>query len=535
MRAELVVARVTAGRAVRAAVAWAIAFAVYLAVSALGYVSTYPDPAERRLLAASLGSNAGINAIFGPARKIDTVGGFTEWRAVGVISLVGAVWGLLLGTRLLRGEEDSGRWELLLAGRTTRRRAGAEAVAGLGVGVVVLWAVPAGVTALIGTSADIRFGVGESLLLGLTSVASAAVFLLVGAVTSQLAATRRQAAALAAAALAVAYALRLVADAGTRLEWLRWLTPLGWAEQVHPLTGADPVALIPVAGVVVALTGVTVVLAGRRDLAASALPDRVRARPQRWSSSSVTGLTVRLVRPLALGWIAVTGSAGLVFGLVAKTAAHVVDDSAAVRREFARFGVDGSGARTYLGVAFVIVAVLAALAAATSIAALRGEEAGGQLDHLLARPVARCAWLFGRVGIGALVVTVAAVLAACTAWLGAASQGSDVGLGVLLTAGVNVLPVAWFVLGVGVLVFGLLPRMASAACYALVAWSFLMVLVGSVLPVNHWLLDTSPLEHVAAAPAVSPNWTSWVVLAGLAVLCAGAGAAYFGRRDLAGE
>ena len=536
MPAELVIARVTAGRAVRAGLVWAVAFAAYLAVSALGYVSTYPDALSRRLVAASLGSNAGINAIFGPARHIDTVAGFTEWRAVGVLSLVGAVWGLLLGTRLLRGEEDAGRWELLLAGRTTRRRAGAEAIAGFGVGALVLWAIPALVAVLVGTSSKVGFSVGGSLLLALTPVACAAVFLLVGALTSQLAATRRQAAAYAAAALAVAYTLRAVADARTDIGWLRWLAPLGWAEQVRPLTGADPVALLPVAAALAVLGGAAVHLAGRRDLGASALSDRTLARPATRLLGGVTGLTVRLVRPLALGWTLAVAGAGLVFGLVAKTAARAVEDSGgAVRREFAQLGAGGSGARAYLGVAFLVIAVLVALAAAASVAALRTEEAEGRLVHLVARPVARTAWLLGRVGTGAVVVTFAALLAATTAWLGAASQGAGVGFGVLFEAAVNVLPVAWLVLGIGILAFGLHPRAASATCYTLVAWSFLMLLVGSVLRANHWLLDTSLLKHLAAAPAVSPDWTSLAVLTALAMLCTAVGSTCFARRDLAGE
>ena len=48
--------------------------------------------------------------------------------------ILGAVWGLLTSTRLLRGEEDSGRWDLLLCGQTTRRGATAQAIAGLGAG-----------------------------------------------------------------------------------------------------------------------------------------------------------------------------------------------------------------------------------------------------------------------------------------------------------------------------------------------------------------------------------------------------------------
>ena len=59
------------------------------------------------------------------------------------LMILGAVWGLLTGTRLLRGEEDQGRWELLLAGGPRRARATGQALAGLGAGVAVLWALTA--------------------------------------------------------------------------------------------------------------------------------------------------------------------------------------------------------------------------------------------------------------------------------------------------------------------------------------------------------------------------------------------------------
>ena len=72
--------------------------------------------------------------------------GFTVFKVGMTLMVLGAVWGLLTGTRLLRGEEDAGRWELLLAGQTTRRRATAQALAGLGAGVVVLWAITAVIT-----------------------------------------------------------------------------------------------------------------------------------------------------------------------------------------------------------------------------------------------------------------------------------------------------------------------------------------------------------------------------------------------------
>ena len=71
------------------------------------------------------------------------------------LMILGAVWGLLTSTRLLRGEEDSGRWELLLAGQTTRRGAAVQALGGLGAGVVVLWALTAVITVLTGRDSKV--------------------------------------------------------------------------------------------------------------------------------------------------------------------------------------------------------------------------------------------------------------------------------------------------------------------------------------------------------------------------------------------
>ena len=135
------------------------------------------------------------------------------------LMILGAVWGLLLSTKLLRGEEDDGRWDLLLSGQTTRRGAATQALAGLGAGLLVLWAITAVITVLSGRSSSVDIAAGPSLFFALAMVATACMFLAVGALTSQLAATRRQAASFAAAFLGVAYAIRMIADAGVGLHW----------------------------------------------------------------------------------------------------------------------------------------------------------------------------------------------------------------------------------------------------------------------------------------------------------------------------
>jgi ABC-2 type transport system permease protein len=131
-------------------------------------------------------------------------------------------------------------------------------------------------------------------------------------------------------------------------------------------------------------------------------------------------------------------------------------------------------------------------------------------------------------------VVLAGALAGVAAWVGAASQGADIGFGELLGAGLNVSPPAVFVLGIGCLAYGLWPRGAIGVAYGLVAWSFLVETISAVVDSNHWLRDTSPVLHIAPVPAAAPNWAAAVWLVGLGAVAAAAGIAAFGRRDLVG-
>jgi len=128
---ETVVLRRTARRACRSGALWGYVFGAFVASTAWSYSSLYRTPHQRDALAAAFGSNRATIALFGPAPMLQTSAGFTVLKTFLTLSLIGAVWGLMTSTRLLRGEEDAGRWEVLLTGATTRGRATAQAVCGL--------------------------------------------------------------------------------------------------------------------------------------------------------------------------------------------------------------------------------------------------------------------------------------------------------------------------------------------------------------------------------------------------------------------
>jgi polyether ionophore transport system permease protein len=531
-RAAAAVAIQTARRAARSSLGWGAVFGLFVVSSVTNFTTTAKTPAARAQLAASLG--AGFRALFGTSRQLDTVAGFTAWRSVGVCSLIGAVWALLLATRTLRGEEQAGRWELLLAGQTTRRGAATQAMAGLGAGLLWLWAVTAAAAVAIGATDQARFSLTASLFLATAMVASAGVFLAVGALASQLTSTRRHANALGAGVLGACFLLRMVADSDARIQWLRWASPLGWIEELHPLTGSRALALVPLVALTTGVAASAAGLAGRRDLGASTVPAGDSAPARTRLLGSPIGLALRLGQGVIIGWAAALAIGGLVGGLVAQSVSTAVNGASSINQAITRLGGHQSGAATYLGIVFPIGAALVAFAAAGQLAATRDDEAEGYADHLLVRPVSRVRWLTGRLAVSAGLVLVASLVFGLAAWAGAATQHSGIGWWQMIQAGSNIAPPSLCILGLGTLVYGLWPRLATMVGYGLVAWSFLVQLIGTVVTTNRFLLDTSVLHHVTPAPAADPNWTSagWLVALGLAA--ATAGIAAFQRRDLAG-
>lgn len=528
----LVPGRVVVRRVWRGALIWGAVFGLTVWSVVSNFAKVYPTAADRAREAATYGANVGLQAIFGPVHHIDTVAGYLAFHMIGILGLVGAVWGLLAGTRLLRGEEEAGRWELLLSGPTTRRRAVASSVAGLDVGLLVLWGLTAAVIVVMGRGPNANFSVSASLFAASAAAAAAAIFLAVGALCSQLAATRRQAAALAAGAFGVVYVIRVVAYSGsTSLRWMRWASPLGWVDELRPLTGSRPLVLLPIVGTIAALVALTIFLAGRRDLGASVLPASDAAPARTRVLSGPLGLGYRLGLRPALGWIGGLAAGGIIMGTIAKsTAVAMANQSGGI---FQRLG-GAAGGSAFMGVIFFVVALLVGLAAAGQVEATRDEEAEGYLDHLLARPLTRWSWLAGRIALAAGALVVAGVVTGLFTWLGAAITGAGLSFSTLLGAGVNVVPVGIFVLGIGTLVHGLVPRFAAAAAYGLVAWSLIVGIVGAAIGASQWLLDLSALEQVSRAPAEAVRWDGVVTLTVLGVAAAAVGAWRFARRDLAG-
>jgi ABC-2 type transport system permease protein len=507
-------------------VTFAYLFAVYSFIQPLGYRGAYPALPARLAFARNFGGNTGLRLFYGEPHDLLTVAGYSAWRVGGTLAIAAAAFGMVATVQALRGEEDAGRTELVLAGIISRRTAYWSAMAAIGTATLILWAVE-----FAGFVAG-RLPVAGSAYLALATASVVPVFAGLGAVASQIAPSRRIALELGGGAVALFLLLRAVADTASGAGWLRWATPLGWAEEMRPFTGARPVVLLLPAVASAVLLGTSARLGAGRDVGSGLLPARDSAEPRLALLSSPTAQALRSQRDSLIAWTGSFAVFAFILGVVSGgvSPADIPQNTA---RQLGRLGSGSIATPTgYLSFIFFFVMLAVSLFACAQIGAARREEAGQQLETLLALPVSRIRWLGGRLLLAVCGATVISLTSGLLTWAGAASSGVSVSLPRSLEAGANCLPVVALFLGVAALAYAITPRASAAISYGIVTVTFLWQAAGALLGAPRWLVDLTPFAHVGLVPAQSFRAGDAAIMIGIGLAAALAALAVFRHRDL---
>jgi len=508
---------------------FALLFALIGYASAAGYRGAYPTLSDRIGFDHSFGQNQMFRLFYGVPRDLLSVGGYSAWRVAGFCSILAGAWGITSAVSALRGEEEAGRAETVLAAPVTRVQMFCAAIVALALGTVALW-----LATLLGLIAA-GLALDGSAYLALATVAPAFALGAGGALASQLAATRRLALELASAGLALALAARVVADTATGLGWLRWATPLGWSEQMRAFTGPRPVVIALFVLASALLLALAAKLATMRDLDSGLLQGSDSHPPRLSLLSSPMALALREERLSLTVWIAGTALYGLITGMLS-TSISKTNLPTGLQHELAKLGAGSittpAGA---LGFYFLFFLVIVCLFACAQIAAVRREEAQARVETLLVAPLSRGRWLAGRGLLACAGAAAVALTAALTAWAGALTQGAGISLWRMLEAGANCLPLALMFLGLGLLAFGLVPRASSALAYGLLAAAFVWELFGSLLGASHWLVQLTPFQHVGLVPGQAIRLGDGALMLAVALASSLLAWRTFARRDLVGS
>jgi polyether ionophore transport system permease protein len=379
------VARRLAADARTRALSFSALFFVVVWANAAGYRSTYPHAQDRLTLVANFADNKAARMLYGAGHDLVTVGGYTAWRAGGLLALFAGLFGIFASARAMRGEEESGRTELVLVGALTRTSAYRAALFGIaatigGLGIATLLAGVAGALPVRGSG-----------FLALVLLSVATVYVAVGAVASQVFPTRRSALGASAGVLGLDFLLRIVADTTDHFA-LHWFAPLGWAEEMRAFSGSrTAVLLLPIASTFLLLAGAGV-LHAHRDLGGAYVAPHDLAEARTGLLSSPFALAVRLDRATVATWTGAIAVFSFVIGTVAKSV-EKLELPQSVRDQIAKLGgIDITRAKGYVGLTFVIFVFVIGLFVCGQFSTARDEETAHRLETLFALPYGRVRW-----------------------------------------------------------------------------------------------------------------------------------------------
>lgn len=503
-----------------------------------------------------------ISTALGTVLDPEALQGMAEMAATPVMALIGGpgygfdaitvprffagLYGayLMLGAALMsmttisrhtRAEEQSGRGELVLADVVGRH---APLTAALLLAVLMNVLVAVTMTGIIlAAPIDPSPAAGPTALFTLSIASVGIAFAGIAAATVQLSPYSRTCTSLAGIVLAAAFLVRGIGDMsrsqGGDLDWLSWLSPLGWAQQTAPYTLDRwwPLAFPLLFAAVGA--GLGYVLRSRRDFGAGVLADRLgRERAAPWLGSPLA-LAYRLQRGVLIGWSVAMILTGLTLGAFTQSMADVADSLP--EELLAVMGGDGAAEAFvdgYLGFMSVYFGVILAVFAILAVQSLRAQETEGHTESVLSTAVGRAQWVLSWTAVTGLGAVWLAVLAGLGEALGAVLVTGDWSLvGPTLLGHTVQFSTVWFFLGVAVALYGLLPRLLGLV-WVLYVVGTVLIFFGPMLGLSQSWLNLSPFQHTGQHPATDVQWLGIAVLSLGGVALALLGTAAFRRRDL---
>ncbi len=495
-----------------------------------------------------------ILSFWGDPYAMNTPEGYITFRYMETAwPILLSIWPILAGARLVRGEEEHGTMDVLLATPEPRTRlllekTGALLLALLLIAVLFALGVVAGEAALGGGHVD----VARALLAGLNLVLLAFSFGMVALLISQMTASRRAAAGWAGGVLILSVVLNM---AGRVLSgaWVQYLSPFYYYNLNRPLLPGFPdqplAALVPLGLAVLCLLGSNILFA-RRDIGRSAIEwqrERASSAQQALRSLSraereVSTRTVGLHTLSTDGW----GAFWWLLGIVAfcalllwVTPAFQKAFNQAVQQTpwLAGYLYDtptNTNAALLGTMVFAFVPALVVILALTLALKWSLDLENDRLELIFSTPQSRPRVLLERFGANLLIVLLAPVLTWLALTIGAQLLNLNVDQGRLLAASFSMLPPALITMG---LVYALAGRLRYGAVLGIVTaylvLSYLQESLEGNIQFPGWLMSLS-IFHLYGNPIFQGmNWTNFLGMAGVGIALLIIGLLQFRSADIA--
>ncbi|MHB8587680.1 MAG: hypothetical protein ACYDA0_02360 [Candidatus Dormibacteraceae bacterium] len=499
------------------------------------------SPAQRAAFAQTMSQLASqLTVILPPATRLDTVGGYVQWRSFGGLAIVFAVWALVSASGAALGDEERGLVGSVLAAGLTRAGWLASRVAGFTAASFI-----AALAGGLGVVAGAALG-GESVAFGRVLEACVALAglglscysltLLIAQLTSA-----RLGTATAGGVLLTLFLANTLSRTLTWLDSWRWLSPFHYYELNQPLVPGGPfdlLATVTMFAIAVAAAAAAIAVFQSRDLGSPffrppARPHRASYQPSSsplWRIAVVRGLYERR-GGLAI-WAAGLAAFGAVSVSVTKAVIQPLLSIPALSHYFGGF-VGGQLYASFLGYSWLSFAqLLVAGFAIAQVARWSAEDADGRLELILSTPLSRAAVVVERalaLTLGAaLVAGVSGVAVAVAAHFQAMSVGGEhLAEGTLL-----LVPFALVFAAAGSVLAAWNPRAAVGLLGGLAFASYLVDQLGPLFEWPAWVQDLSAFKLFGTPLSSGIDRGGLAIMVAIILIGFGASILVMERRDV---
>lgn len=485
--------------------------------------------------------------------KIDTAGGYATWK-YGFTILVMALWPILAGSRMLRGEEERGSMDVLLSLPRGRVRVALEKLA-------AMWTALLGMALLIGlltfaASARVNadFGLSDSLLFGLNLALVCGVFGSIALFVSQFTQERRAASGITGGLLALFIVVDMIHRVIPNTDWISRWSPVYYYNLSKPLIpsyGVDPVAMLVLIGLSVLLSGAAVWLFVRRDVGAPVALPRWLSLPKRaprpedalpvnaWSLRSIYTRSLAQIAVPTFWWtVAIAGFAAWMVFIVQQTEQKLRDlySVSPVLKDLLNKvgGGDVNTNATLLSFFFVFLPVLLMAFAVTQASHWASDEEEGLQELVLATPQSRSKVLLARFGAVTTSTVIIGVMTLALTALASAVSGLALDGGNLVAASLSIIPMGLLMAAVGYLFSGWLRTAVDTGLlsFLLVIW-FFITFVGPELNLPASLLKFSAFYYYGTPLLHGLPLGDMLIVLAVAVAALVLASIRFARKDIA--
>ena len=525
---------------------WGIGMGLVV-ISPMASVAALVTTPQARQQLISIAATFAWNA---DAVAVDTIGGYATFK-IGIFIFLIALWPLLAGSRMLRGEEDRGSLDVLLSLPRPRLNVALEKLAAMWTALLVMGVLIGLLAFAGGKKFGGDFGLGDALLYGLNLALICAVIGSLALLISQFTQEQGPAAGWTTGLLLVFIVLDMVHRVVPNSDWISRLSPIYYYNLSKPLVpsyGVNAGAMVLLLALAAVIAGSAVWLFVRRDVGGTVPLPRWLRLPERnvnralpvgdWSLGSVYARSLGMIAVPAFWWTLGTAAfAGwMVYAvqLIETKLATLLSGSPAFTSLIKNLGGgDVSVNAGFLSAMFFFLPLFVMAFAVTQVNRWSADEQDGRLELVLATPQPRPAVLLGRFAALATATVAISVITLIASAGAAAAAGLNVDSGHLAAATLGVIPLGLLIAAIGYLAAGWLRTAADTGLlsFLLAAWFFISF-IGPELKLPDTTLRLSAFYYYGTPLLHGLQVTSVLGVLAVAALALGLGTLRFANKDI---